>query len=114
LLLAHQDEAFARKVIARGLPRMARRTITDPELLLAELRRVRRQGFAYDEFEFADDMRCVAVPVFGSGGVLRGGVSLSGPSSRYTQEKLVALRDCALGEARELSEYLGYEAPQAA
>ena len=70
---------------------------------------MRRQGFAYDEFEFADDMRCVAVPVFDKSGALHGGISLSGPSSRYTQDRLAELRDCALREARELSAKLGYE-----
>lgn len=109
LLLAHQDEALVAKVVAQGLQRRARRTITDPEALRQELRRVRKQGYAYDEFEFADDMRCVAVPVYTQGGVLQGGISLSGPSSRFTQEKLVELRDCALREARDLSADLGYQ-----
>jgi len=111
LLLAHQDEAMVSQVVARGLARRARRTITDPEVLRQELRRVRRMGYAYDEFEFADDMRCVAVPVYAQGGVLQGGISLSGPSSRYTQEKLVELRDHALRVAQELSADLGYQPP---
>jgi DNA-binding IclR family transcriptional regulator len=111
VLLCHEDEDFIEQVLARGLPQFARRTIVEPQALRAELRRVRRQGYAYDEFEFADDMRCVAVPVFGQGGVLHGGISMSGPSSRYTQERLVELRHCALHEARELSTHLGFEKP---
>jgi DNA-binding IclR family transcriptional regulator len=111
VLLAHQDERLLGQVVAGGLRRFARRTIVEPDALRAELRRVRRQGYAYDEFEFADDMRCVAVPVFGKGGRLHGGISLSGPSSRYTQERLAELRDCTLHEAHELSARLGFEPP---
>jgi DNA-binding IclR family transcriptional regulator len=113
VLLCHEDEPFLEQVLARGLARFARRTIVEPDGLRAELRRVRRQGFAYDEFEFADDMRCVAVPVYGKDGSLQGGISLSGPSSRYTQDRLEGLRDCALREARELSAKLGFEGPPA-
>lgn len=109
LMLAHQDERVLQQVLAGGLPKRARRTLTEPDALRQELRRIQRQGYAYDEFEFADDMRCVAVPVYTKGGALHGGISLSGPSSRYTQEKLAELRDVALREARALSARLGHE-----
>jgi IclR family acetate operon transcriptional repressor len=52
-------------------------------------------------------MRCVAVPVFEKDGAVPGGISLSGPSSRYTPEKLEELRDIALAAAQRLSERLG-------
>jgi DNA-binding IclR family transcriptional regulator len=109
LMLAHQDERVIQQVLSGALPKRARRTLTDPDALRQELRRVQRQGYAYDEFEFADDMRCVAVPVYAKGGTLLGGISLSGPSSRFTQDKLAELRDVALREARALSARLGYE-----
>ena len=48
-------------------------------------------------------MRCVAVPVFESDNSLAGGISLSGPSSRFTTQKLRELRDCALEAAGRLS-----------
>jgi DNA-binding IclR family transcriptional regulator len=111
LMLAHLDDAVLKRVVEGGLPRRARRTLTDPEALRQELRRIQRQGYAYDEFEFADDMRCVAVPVYTKGGALHGGISLSGPSSRFTQDKLTELRDVALLEARALSARLGFETP---
>ena len=68
---------------------------------------MRAQGYAYDDFEFADDMRCVAVPVLEKDRSVTGGISLSGPASRYTLPKLRELRDCAMAAARELSLKLG-------
>lgn len=107
VLLAFQDAAVVERVIARGLPKVARNTITDPQAFRAELQRVRIQGYAYDDLEFTDDMRCVAVPVFETGGALAGGISLSGPSSRYTPRKLEELKDIAVAAARRLSQQLG-------
>lgn len=106
VLLAYQDAAAVEAVIRGGLPRAARNTITHAAALRAELRKVRVQGYAYDDFEFADDMRCVAVPVIEKDGRVTGGISLSGPASRYTLPKLRELRDCAIAAARELSEKL--------
>jgi DNA-binding IclR family transcriptional regulator len=107
VMLAFSDVRLTEQVIAGGLPKQARNTLTEPDALRAELQRVRTRGYAYDDFEFADDMRCVAVPVFHKAGALHGGISLSGPSSRYTREKLEELRDCALVAARELSRQMG-------
>jgi DNA-binding IclR family transcriptional regulator len=107
VLLAYQDPATVEAVINRGLPRSARNTITDPALLRAELRKVRAQGYAYDDMEFADDMRCVAVPVIEKDGQVTSGISLSGPVSRYSRQKLRGLRDCAMEAAHQLSLNLG-------
>ena len=107
LMLAYQGARLVDDVIRQGLVKLARNTITDPERLRSELRKIRAQGYAYDDFEFADDMRCVAVPVFESDNSLAGGISLSGPSSRFTTQKLRELRDCALEAAGRLSRKLG-------
>ena len=102
-LLAFQDVRAIDELIGRGLPRIAVNTIIDPEKLRAELRNVRAQGFAYDDREFHDDMRCVAAAIFEKDGSCQSGFSFSGPSSRYTDAKLEELRDTALDGARELS-----------
>ena len=107
VLLAFQEPAVVDAAIRRGLPRAARNTITDAARLRAELRKVRAQGYAYDDFEFADDMRCVAVPVLEKDRRVTGGISLSGPASRYTLQKLRELRDSAMAAARDLSLKLG-------
>jgi DNA-binding IclR family transcriptional regulator len=106
-LLAFQDVRLVEQVIEHGLTRMADRTITDPRQFRAELQRVRAQGYAYDELEFANDMRCVAVPVFEEGGIVRGGISISGPSSRFTLKRLEELRKHLTEKARLLSHELG-------
>ena len=107
VLLAYQDARLVEAVIARGLPKVAPQTITEPEAFRAELARVRAQAYAYDDLEFAADMRCVALPVFEKGGEVPGGISISGPSSRFDLAKLDALRLVAMPRGAELSRQLG-------
>ncbi len=107
VLVAYQSRAFIEDLIDHGLPLVAKNTITDPEVFRAELKRIRSQGYAIDDGEFADEMRCIAVPIFESGGKVKGGINFSGPSTRFTYEKLDELRDRALKVVARLSEQLG-------
>lgn len=107
VLLAYSDARFTDQIIARGLPKVAPRTITDPEELRHELMRVRAQRYAFDDMEFSHDMRCLAIPVFEKGGQVPGGIAISGPSSRFDLEKLESLRQTAMPHAAELSRKLG-------
>jgi len=59
-------------------------TITDPTAYLADLRRVRARGYAIDEGEFEVGVRCVAVAL--DGGPSRAALSVSGPTTRMTDE----------------------------
>jgi IclR family KDG regulon transcriptional repressor len=107
VLLAFQDVRYIEQVIAAGLPIFTRNTITDPDAFRRELQRIRSQGYAIDDRELADNMRCLGVPVFEGGGRVHGGISLSGPDSRFTLEKLEELKEPLLKASRELSKQLG-------
>jgi DNA-binding IclR family transcriptional regulator len=107
VLLAFQDVRCTEPIIAAGLPKVASNTITEPMELRKELQRVRSQGYAIDDREFSDNMRCIAVPVFEGGGRVNGGISISGPDSRFTLEKLDELKAPLLEASRKLSEQLG-------
>ncbi len=106
VLLAFLDLRRVEEIIARGLPRLAVNSKTTPEQLREELTRVRAQGYALDDREFHDDMRCVSVPVFDKGGVTTA-ISLSGPSSRFTIAKLHELRGPITAAANDLSRKFG-------
>lgn len=107
VILAFQDTRFIEQVMAAGLPRFAANTITDPAKLRQELRQIQSVGYALDDHEFSDNMRCVAVPVFSTNGQVQMGISMSGPDSRFSMEKLQELTEPLLHSARELSARLG-------
>jgi len=104
VLLAQQGERFVESILSRPLPKVASNTITDPNKLRIELEKVRMQGYAFDVLEFADDMCCVAAPLFGADGKLLGGINLSGPSSRLGPERLDELAHVLLKATKELSQ----------
>jgi DNA-binding IclR family transcriptional regulator len=95
--------------LPRRLRQITPNTITDRAGLLAELEAVRARGYALDEEEFMQGVRCVAVSVLAtSGHEVRAALSLAGPAFRLTRRRAVsqvgALRRAAATVARLLGE----------
>lgn len=85
-ILAHLPEERVETILDRhGLPAATRETITDRATLYEELDTVRELGYAYDDEERLEGLRCVAAPIIVDGTVL-GAVSVSGPKSRMRSE----------------------------
>ena len=88
LFLAQMSAAQRRRTLAGApLERYTASTITDPELLEAELARVRRDGYALDREEFLPGLLCVAVAVPNPEGRASLGVALQAPAIRFTEER---------------------------
>ena len=101
------DHRFIQKIIDAGLPKLACNTITHPDEFRRKLQRIRSEGYAIDNRELSDNMRCIAVPIFEGGGRIKSGISISGPDSRLTLEKLGELKVPMMQASRRLSEQLG-------
>lgn len=85
-MLAQLPESEVREVIdEHGLPADTDDTITDVEELFAELKAIRDRGYAVDDEERLEGLRCVAAPVKTSE-TLHGAVSVTGPISRLRGE----------------------------
>ncbi len=63
------------------------KTVTCRDELLEELERTRERGYAIDDEENFEGLRCVAAPVRDDESVM-GAISITGPSSRFTDERL--------------------------
>ncbi len=82
-LLAFYPVERVRAIVARqGLVRFTQATLTDEAALLGNLARTRDRGFAVDDQERAEGMRCIAAPIFNAHGEPVAGVSVSGPAFR--------------------------------
>ena len=78
-------------------------TITTPQQMLVELAAIRERGYAMDEGEMEQGVRCIAMPFIADAHMA---VSVSGPAARMTDE-LVERARLALDAARpELVEVL--------
>jgi len=106
-ILAYQDYRFIERIIANGLPKITENTIVNPDEFRKELHRIRSQGYAFDNHEYSNSMRCIAVPIFESGGYVKSGISISGPDTRFSLKKLEELKKPTLDTSYELSKNLG-------
>lgn len=81
-ILAHMPEERVDEIIdTHGLPKYTERTITSQPELKDELQEIRERGYAYDDEEKIDGLRCVAAVVKPHDELI-GAVSVSGPASR--------------------------------
>ena len=83
-------------------------TITDAEELRRELDLIRRRGYVVSYGELDAGVYAVGAPICNSLGRLEAGVTLVGPGSRWTEERLSRYVEETLAAARRISERLGY------
>jgi DNA-binding IclR family transcriptional regulator len=93
---------------SRPLERRTANTIVAPEVLRAELQRVRDRGYAIDDVENEVGVRCISAPIFDHHGEPVGSISLAGPTIRMTWERIEQLTEPLTDAAREISTRLGF------
>ncbi len=87
VIAAHLPWSTVQEIVERdGMPQQTPNTVTDPEMFRKELERVRAAGYAVDDEESVEGVRCTAVPIFRSGTAIYGGMSISGPVNRMPHE----------------------------
>jgi DNA-binding IclR family transcriptional regulator len=74
----------------------------------AELTKVREQGYALDNEEFEEGLRCVGVPVRNHAGDVVAAISIAGPAFRVGGVHLPGLIRSVILAAQQLSAALGY------
>ena len=72
----------------KGLSKVNDNTITNRETLFEEFERIREQGYATDNGERVDRMRCVAVPILDENETVIAAVSVSGPTNRMHEKRM--------------------------
>jgi IclR family acetate operon transcriptional repressor len=69
------------------MPRQPPRTIVALSTMEREIARVRRQGYAIDDVEFEEGVRCTGAPILDHRGIPIAAISVSAPVSRMTLAK---------------------------
>ena len=83
----------------------------DPDAFRAEIALTRARGYSIDDEEDSIGVRCLGVAVRGAGGEPIFSLSVTGPSGRFTAERLAACVPTALAAGRELSRQFGWSPP---
>jgi DNA-binding IclR family transcriptional regulator len=90
------------------LERFTRRTMTSREALLKELERTSRRGYAVDDEEREEGVRCAGVAILDGRGEAVAAVSISGPSFRVTMQKIPHIADRLMSCVKGIQQDLGY------
>lgn len=83
-------------------------TITDRDALRRHLAEIRRRGYSTDDIENEEGIRCAGAPIFDHTGAVCAGVSVAGPASRVTPDRLPELGNRAREIALEISARIGF------
>ncbi|MCW2882363.1 MAG: Transcriptional regulator, IclR family [Sphaerisporangium sp.] len=108
-VLALLDARRGEELLAGPLDRRTARTLTG-SALLAELDVVRDQGFAIDDEENEEGVRCVGLPIMNASGQPVAAFSVSAPANRFSIDDCHRLAPSALAMAAEISRRIGYVA----
>lgn len=111
-LLATLDEKEALDIVKKmGLPSLTVKTITTPQAFREELKQIRLQGYAIDEEEQKEGLRCIAACIHDEKGEAIAAVSISGPTVRVTQPRIPLLSAQVMAVADEITIAIGGHKP---
>jgi len=105
---ASMTDADRERLLSGPHERLTPRTITDPEELAAELRRVREEGVAFDIEERNLGTCAVAAPVRDQMGNVIGSIGVVVPTGRFGTRERETCVTAVKASAAALSGFLGY------
>lgn len=108
-LVAHlPDEEIIEILKIRGMEKKTGRSITSRQKYLAEIRKVREFGFAVDNEENSDGVRCIAAPIFDSKGETVAAVGTSSTIMQIDEANLPKYVELIKESAYKVSQQLGH------
>lgn len=114
VLLAYGEPDLLERCVRRGLKKLTAATHTNRKSLLADLTRIRKQGYALDKEEYMEGGLCSAVPVYDYTGRVVAAVGTTVLTVHYRQQDVASVLVPPIQEtARQISTALGWKAAAA-
>ncbi|GAD52505.1 transcriptional regulator, IclR family [Halarchaeum acidiphilum MH1-52-1] len=104
MLAEMNDERVTEILDEHGTPPKTEHTCTDPSELQASLETVRERGYSLDNQENITGLRCMGMPLMNDEPRVFGAVSISGPVSRMTDERIESELSEALARSTNVIE----------
>jgi len=109
VLLANLPLQDRDKIIDRiELSRLTKNTITDKIKLCEELDMIKEKGFALDEEENENDVRCIAAPIRDYKGKVIAAISVSSPVYRLNKIKQDYIKEALINASQDISSCIGF------
>lgn len=108
-IMAHLSEERVKEILKeKGMEKNTKNTITEVDKFLDHLEKVRNQGYAVDDEEQEEDIRCIAGPIFNHQGNVVAAFSISAPMTRMTEPRMNELAELVVEYSQKMSRSLGY------
>lgn len=72
-----------------------------------ELAKTQERGYAVDDEEFSERVKCVAAPIFGHKNEVKGDISITGPANRMEERGREKLVSYVKKSCKDITEKLG-------
>lgn len=111
LLAFLSNDEFNRRFSDRNrLPTYTPNSLSTLEELKKTLTKIKKQNFAIDDEEFKIGVKCVAAPIRDQSGKAVAAVSIAGPSSRLSSERIEEFKKLIVDTSNQISARLGFNA----
>jgi len=91
-LLAFLPDGRQHDILRRvTLIRRARNTHSSIETLMRDLEETRRRGYAIDDVENEEGIRCIGAPILNANGYPVAAISVAGPETRLTRDRIAEI-----------------------
>ncbi len=108
VFLAFLPDAERDRLLSRPLEYHTANTITSAEELRRQLAQVRQNGYAIDDEELEVGVRAIGVPIRNREGEVVAALSIPGPTSRMTKERVAELTAALLDASAAVSARMGW------
>ena len=108
ILTAWEGEKLLKEVRAHPMKAFTSNTITSYKGFVAELDKVRADGYALDLEEFEEGLRCIAAPVRDQTDRVIAALGIAGPRQRFDDAEMKQRVPVLVAAAEALSRSLGY------
>lgn len=102
------EEQIVQILDLRGMEKKTKRSIVSPQKFLREAGRVRKYGFAVDDEENADGVRCIAAPIFDVKGNVIAAFGTSSIIMHIDKTHLPKIVDLVKSSAAQISRQIGF------
>ncbi|HEY0426409.1 MAG TPA: IclR family transcriptional regulator [Pyrinomonadaceae bacterium] len=102
------EEEILRILELRGMEKKTKRSITSPQKFLREAERVRKYGFAVDDEENAEGVRCIAAPIFDARGKVVAALGTSSIILHIDEAHLPKIVEMVKKSAAQVSRQMGF------
>ncbi len=109
VLLTYALRALLPELVAKGLAVRTPNTLTALPDLEAETGRIRGLGYAVDDEECDEGVRCLAAPVWDATGGTRAALGVIASASTFTRRQNAEFAQHVVAAAREVSDAMGYD-----